>query len=89
MDDPGLLTAFDDLNEVFPTPVYESNTQKLGSLSDEEAKQISHFYTALMAHRGMTGQSPPGEEAKEAIENMNESVEELRTQAIDVINDHL
>ncbi|MFC4551761.1 hypothetical protein ACFO3H_15720 [Halorussus sp. GCM10023401] len=89
MDDPGDLTAYDDLSEVFPSPVYESNTQEIGQLSNEEAQKISQFYTALMAHRGMTGQQSSGEENEEATEEMTESVEGLRTRAIDAINDNL
>lgn len=89
MDDPGGLVAYDDLSEVFPAPVYESNTQKLGSLSHKEAQKISQFYTALMAYRGMTSQNSPGNESGEATKNMTDSVDGFRTQAIDAINDHL
>ena len=89
MDDPGNLSAFDDLGEVFPTPVYESNTQGLGTLSNDEAEKISLFYTALMAHRGMTGQHSSNDENEEATEEMTESVDALRTDAISEINNHL
>lgn len=89
MDDAGSLTSYDDLSEVFPTPIYESNTQALGSLSNGEAKKISQFYTALMAHRGMTGQQGSREENEEATNNMNDIVGQLQTRAIEEVNKHI
>jgi hypothetical protein len=89
LDDAGNLTSFDDLRQVFPTPVYESNTDSIGMLSTEEVRKISRFYTALMAHRGMTGQSSQNPDHQEAADELNEVVNELRTEAVDAINEHL